>query len=148
MALSADKNCQRDLWTELRKLDYNNKSKPISIDGSYDDDEIADFFWDKISVITSPEELQRISDMIDDDIRNDEEVMNDNTINVHDVQTAIDKLKRGKYDGMRGTCSNHYVSTLVTNVMFIYRFFCLLWSITTIHHVAISHYKHTEGFAR
>ena len=134
MARTINVGNERDFWTELRKLESCNKPCPVSIDGHYEDGDIANNFATKYanlysSVPTSQEDIHEISTLIENDIRCDTEALYDTIVNVSDIDNAMKQLKHGKSDGSRGTDSDHFIYSsrkfriqlsLMINAMFIH----------------------------
>jgi hypothetical protein len=113
MAECVHNNLARDLWSELRKMDESRNTLPSTINGLSDDVDIANVFANKYknlykSVPTDPVVL--------DELRNDINLeiceapgLDGVLVTLEDVQKAISKLNPRKFDGTRGTFSDHFI---------------------------------------
>ena len=114
IACAVENGQQRDIWTELKKLDFSKKVTPSSINGCTDDIGIANIFADKYrnlysSVPTSSEEIDQIRSEMHNEM-NDEKMFEYVNVTFNDVRTALVKLNANKRDGTRGSDSNHFIN--------------------------------------
>ena len=113
IANAIDNGQQRDMWTELKKLDSKSKTTPCSINGCSDNVGIANIFADKYrdlysSVPTCEQEIDQIRREMSIEI-NDHELFENVDVSVEDVCKATAKLNSNKRDGTQGTDSNHFI---------------------------------------
>ena len=133
IAKCASRASNRDLWSELKKLDNKSKVVPNSVDGFTENDDIAKCFAHKYSnlyksVPTSQEEIAALRREIIDDVQQESQT-DFNIINVGDIKKSLGHLRHGKSDGLRGTDSNHFIhcshkfqilTTMLINTMLIH----------------------------
>ena len=112
LAESINTNKTRDLWTELKKMNNINSKTVNSLDGHDDEKDIAEHLAGKYRAIfssarTDDAVLDKLKQTIDDRVLSEHH--HSYTITVENVINAIRNLNTDKSDGMRGTCSNHFI---------------------------------------
>ena len=113
IANAIEKGEQRDIWSELKKLNNHKKVSPCSINGCSDNAGIANIFAHKYnelysSVPTCQDEIDEINNEMFNELKGSH--TEDVCINVSDVCKAIAKLNSNKRDGTKGTDSNHFIN--------------------------------------
>ncbi len=104
MAEALVSNKTRDSFSEASKIKGRNNILPTSVDDASSDDNIVNLFADKYSNLYNsvPYDQSDINDIKcirDAKLQND--VHQNYSVNVRDVDTAINHLKYGKSDGRR-----------------------------------------------
>ena len=106
-------NSNRDLWSEVKKLNASKKTSPICVDGCTDDGKIASIFNEKYetlynSVPYNAYDMSNIKCKIDKRIKS---CHHDRyQVNVNELVTAVKHLKTGKSDGEEGLYSDNIIN--------------------------------------
>ena len=105
-------NCpNRDFWTELRKISKSNKKTASQLDGFTSDDAIAENLSEKYrklfsSAPTSSHDYDIIFNKLNEKLSHDTSIY---SVSVDEVICGIKCLNKDKYDGDKGTFSNHFI---------------------------------------
>ena len=108
-AASAD---NKEFWAEVRKLNRPKPTMPTQVDGRNNDVDIAQHLADKYrNLFDSVKSDDDIMTKIQDDINAcvTDEAFSDVTYTVNDIIAAVGNLNSQKYDGYKGTYSDHFV---------------------------------------
>ena len=103
----------RNFWSEIKRIRSNKASTSRIVDGQTDVSNIARLFADKYrelytSVPFNKDEMQCIVDDVNNAVINDS-LSADCIFNIHDVKSAVDRLKPHKSDGGSGLSTDHFV---------------------------------------
>jgi len=117
----------RDFWNEVKKMRNNKAANSRIVDGCTDENSISQVFASKYrdlytSVPYDKIEMQNIITDVENRI-SDGALFSDYTINCHDVQEAISRLKSHKNDGNVGLSSDYFLQAsadLAIHIAFLF----------------------------
>ena len=103
----------RNFWSEIKRIRSNKASTSRIVDGQTDVSNIARLFADKYrelytSLPFDKDEMQCIVDDVNNAAANDS-LSADCIFNIHDVKSAVARLKPHKSDGGSGLSTDHFV---------------------------------------
>ena len=111
LAESFNQGPKRDFWMELKKMSKANRQTVNQLDGMCSDEDIAEHLSNKYrqlfsSAPTNQEDYDTLFKNLNENLQSEPQVY---SINVSEVEKAIQCLNHDKSDGDRGTCSNHFI---------------------------------------
>lgn len=110
-SMSAGGN-NRDLWSEIKKINAFNKGSPVVMNGVCNVKDICNIFKSKYENIytSAPTQTNELNEIFNDvhSLLSDSADRNALGINVYDIKKAFRKLNKGKGDGQNSS-SNHFI---------------------------------------